>query len=109
MVNHETVRIKAAQLAHRHRGLSASELRGWLDSYEGRRSDDETWLAFRSAYFDALWAGAQEMAARPVVATSGFPQCKPLTACAHLTLAFVAGRSFELIDATLEHDFVGRE
>jgi hypothetical protein len=103
MVNLETVRMKAAQIAHSHRGLSVSELRDWFDSLG---HDDDSWPAFRGAYFDSLWAGAEEVATRPVVATTGFPKCKPLTACAHLTLAFVAGKKFELIDVTVEDDAV---
>ena len=104
MVNFEAVRLRASQLAQSHRGLSASELRGWFDEVHGGDLDNDSWPAFRSAYFDALWAGAEEFATRPVVTTTGFPKCKPLTACAHVTLAFVAGRKLELIDVTVEDD-----
>ena len=102
MVNLEAVRIKAAKLANRHRGLGESDLRIWFVRLECEDAADN-WSAFRSAYFDALWAGAEEFAARPVVTTTGFPQSKALTDCAHLTLAFVAGkRKLELIDLSIE-------
>lgn len=104
MVNLETVRLKAAQLAQSHRGLGVSEVRDWYDNIEGHAAHEDGWAAFRSAYFDALWAGAHEIAAKPVVATTGFPKCKPLTDCAHLTFAFVAPKGFELIDFTVEDD-----
>jgi hypothetical protein len=104
MVNIEAVRLKAARLARRHRGLGAAELRDWFGRLECSDRDEDNWPAFRSAYFDALWAGAEEVAARPVVVHTGFPKCKPLTGCAHLTLAFVAGKKFELIDTAVEND-----
>jgi hypothetical protein len=106
MVNLETVRMKAARLAHRHRGLGTSELRDWFNRLECDDPGEDNWPVFRSAYFDALWAGAKEIATRPVVSHTGFPKCKPLTGCAHLTLAFVSGKRLELIDMAIESDDV---
>ena len=106
MVKRETVRLKAAQLAHRHRGLGASELRDWFSRLECEEPGEDNWPVFRSAYFDALWAGAQEVAAHPVITHTGFPKCKPLTACAHLTLGFIAGTRLELIDMVVESEEV---
>lgn len=104
MVNLETVRLRAAQLAQSYRALSALELREWFEATKGADDDNDSWSAFRSAYFDSLWAGAEELATKPVIATTGFPKSKPLTDCAHLTLAFVAGSRLELIDFTVEDD-----
>ena len=99
--------MKAAQLAHRHRGLGEAELRSWFGRLECDDPGEDNWPAFRSAYFDALWAGAEEFAARPVVTTTAFPKCKALTECAHLTLAFVAaGSRLELIDLAIETEEV---
>lgn len=106
MVNLETVRLKAARLASRHPGLGAGELRTWYDRLECFDPAEDNWPVFRSAYFDALWAGAEEVAAAPVISHTGFPTCKPLSGCAHLTLAFVSSRKFELIDMAVEVDEV---
>jgi hypothetical protein len=104
MVNSEAVRLKAVKLAHRHRGLGESELREWFGRLECNNTSTDDWSVFRSAYFDALWAGAEEFATRPVVTHTGFPKCKPLTGCAHLTLAFVASHRLELLDMSVESE-----
>ena len=108
MISVDTVRRSAARLAHRRRDLSLTDLRDWfeiLHCEETRLSaDEEAWSAFRSAYFDSLWAGAHEVAPPPVVPQTSFPTGKRLAECAHMTLAFVASTRFELIDLSLDED-----
>ena len=108
MISVDTVRRNAARLAQRRRDLSLTDLRDW---FELLHSDDDTiaadtenWSAFRSAYFDSLWAGAREVAPPPVVPQTSFPKGKRLTECAHLTLAFVANTRLELIDVSLDEE-----
>lgn len=100
----ENARQAAVSLAERRRDLGADELRAWYERV-GLSGDagDELWAAFRSAYFDALWAGADEVSSGPVIAGSR-PSTKlwNLSAAGHLTLSFTTSDRFELIETTVE-------
>jgi hypothetical protein len=104
MVKLEVVKHKAARLAQRRRDLSVAELRNWFERLQCLDPEVDNWPAFRSAYFDALWAGAEEMTARPVVPPTCFPKGQPLSASAHLTLAFIGTDRLELVDSSIELD-----
>jgi hypothetical protein len=102
MISVDTVRWKAARLAQRRRDLSVEQLRDWFELLDCETSGSNNWAVFRSAYFDALWAGAREMTPPPVVPQTSFPKGRELSDCAHLTLAFVATNKLELVDLSIE-------
>ncbi|HYO80898.1 MAG TPA: hypothetical protein VES20_05825 [Bryobacteraceae bacterium] len=104
MISVDTVRRKAARLARRRRDLSVGELRDWFELLDCDETGSDNWAVFRTAYFDALWAGAEEMTPPPVVPPTSFPKGKRLSDCAHLTLAFVATHRLELVDLAIEDE-----
>lgn len=104
MINLESARQLAMGLAERRRDLAADELRSWFESVaRNGDADEELWPAFRSAYFDALWAGADEVSSGPVV-TGSRPSggMWNLAAACHLTMSFTTSDRFELIEANVE-------
>jgi hypothetical protein len=103
MFTEQDARKLAADVAARHRNLSAAELhRHYLRVAGGSDGDQETWAVFRAAYFDALWAGALEMAPGPVIAGSEGRRDWQLCAAGHLTLSFTATDRLELLETNIE-------
>jgi hypothetical protein len=92
----------AAEIAARHRNLGAAELRLFYLRAAGNDRDQEVWAAFRTAYFDALWAGALEMTAGPVITGSERRKGWQLSAAGHLTLSFTAADRLELLETNIE-------
>ena len=102
MLTVQSARKLAAHIADRHRSLGTDELRMRFIRMAGEGQDDEVWQAFRSAYFDALWAGAQEMSPGPVITGTSPRKGWRLTAAGNITLSFTAGSRLELVDMTVE-------
>jgi hypothetical protein len=102
MLTEQKARKLAAEIAARHRNLGAAELRLHYLRASGNDEDQETWASFRSAYFDALWAGALEMATGPVITGSERRQGWQLSAAGHLTLSFTASDRLELLETNIE-------
>ncbi len=104
MINLENARHFAMCLADKRRDLGAAELRACYESVaDGWDADEDLWPVFRSAYFDALWAGVDEVATGPVV-TGSQPSGRTwnLAAAGHLTLSFTASDRLKLIEVNLE-------
>lgn len=101
LTQHDACRI-AAEIAARHRNLGAAELRLHYLRAAGNEGDQEIWAAFRTAYFDALWAGALEMAPGPVITGSERRKGWQLSAAGHLTLSFTATDRLELLETNIE-------
>ncbi len=104
MINLDNARHLAMYLADRYRDLKAEDLKAWYDSAKKEwNADEELWPVFRNAYFDALWAGADEVSTGPVV-TGSQPAVKSwrLAAAGHLTLSFTASDRLELIEMNVE-------
>ena len=102
MLTVQNARKLAVHIAERHRNLGTSELRLHFVQLAGSQQEDEIWRAFRSAYFDALWAGAQEVSAGPVITGTSSRTAWRLTAAGNITLSFTAGKRLELVDMTVE-------
>ena len=102
MLTIQNARKLATHIAERHRNLGTSELRLHFFQMTGSEQEDEIWRAFRSAYFDALWAGAQEVSPGPVITGSSSRTAWRLTAAGNITLSFTAGKRLELVDMTVE-------
>ena len=78
------------------------ELRVHFVAMAGEGQDEDVWRAFCSAYFDALWAGAEEVSAGPVIAGSSSRKGWRLTAAGNITLSFTARERLELVDMSFE-------
>src|SRR3712207_3571917 len=91
----------AAEIAARHRNLGVAELRLCYLRAAGNEGDQDVWAAFRTAYFDALWAGALEIAPGPVITGTGRRKGWQLSAAGHLTLSFTATNRLELLETTI--------
>ena len=102
MLTVQNARKLATHIADRYRNLGTAELRLHFGEMAGAEQDDEVWRAFRSAYFDALWAGAEEISPGPVITGSSSRTGWRLTAAGNITLSFTAGKRLELVDMNLE-------
>jgi hypothetical protein len=102
MLTQNDARKLAAEIAARHRNLGPAELRLQYLSVAGNNADQDIWAAFRTAYFDALWAGALEMAPGPVITGSERRSGWQLCAAGHLTLSFTASDRLELLETSIE-------
>ena len=102
MLTVQNARKLATHIAYRYRNLGTAELRLHFGQMAGAEQDDEVWRAFRSAYFDALWAGAEEVSPGPVITGSSSRTGWRLTAAGNITLSFTAGKRLELVDMNVE-------
>ena len=102
MLTVQSARKLASHIADRHRSLSTDELRSHFTGMAGEGQEEEVWRAFCAAYFDALWAGAEEVSAGPVITGSSSRKGWRLTAAGNITLSFTASDRLELVDMNVE-------
>ena len=102
MLTVQSARKLASHIADRYRSLGTDELRIQFIRMACEGQDEEVWRAFRSAYFDALWAGAEEMSAGPVITGSSSRKGWRLSAAGNITLSFTATDRLELVDMNVE-------